>query len=969
MTEQEHSSAVASNHSTASEGAARIPWKLLAPLLLTTALFLLPMLDSGYQTDDGMNSLTPGYDALTHRGPTGMARDMINGMLTGNARFYPLASYAYFIFFWLRNIYVYKAYLIVAVLIATLCLFCFLRRLTRSDGPAVMACFLLPLFYQFRIDGWDPVSALNGMMPFFTAILFLSLFALVKFLDSDPGGRKWLVLSVFLYIVLELYYDIAYPLFVAYLALTYFRSRKRESIIRATWPYAAVGAAFFAFSFVLHRSVKMSEQNAYNPSLAPFTVLKALAVQMIGAVPYTYWIFDPHALFKNAGFAQSTAELGFLVLAAALAGMLARGPMLALQRMLPANAARLRLRESLPPLVIASCLAPALICLSPRYQQIPLGIAYTPSFVTMYCYAGILGIALYWLTQKLGRFHAPAYAPVVLITLWCFGFLFGMRNNILAARASDERMSDARQVLQAACRAGLLQSAPAEALVFVEGRDFYNWNNANFYAQYCHKAVRIVHVDEQQDYRGLLQSSGAKCVDSAGVASCTMSGSPVLFVKTRFMGRGFGFAVASRVSQAVCTREKLLGLLGFDAEVFYQLPTYVVSPPSVGVSVRETKAGPNGNDLLLDESGLTQTRAGRGWKIAELHHDKLFDAFALNGVLLGSDSWFFLYPHGNVSTYAISAPSSSFRIRTSGREILHLAYSGGQFGKGMPVPSLRVNRDTVIEILITPDRTQAEWATILDDRDPNEVAGLAIEQVGGQTNRYQIVMGAKGRWSTAGPFTLQAGCTHHLVLQLAGPRPQFLVDDDPIAGTVDLSGLSGGSGGVLGNSAAGGREFHGLINEIAVYEGARSENRVAAGARSSRSTPSCLGTGTAELSRSSLTTSLYWDNVGGVRDPSKHPVVQILAGRFTAAGWAVDTPNQTSAAAIEVVIDGKPYQAQYGIDRPDVASALNNSAYRKSGFELTLPRIEKGDHTISLRVIAKTGDVYYESPPLQLRAH
>ena len=78
-------------------------------------------------------------------------------------------------------------------------------------------------------------------------------------------------------------------------------------------------------------------------------------------------------------------------------------------------------------------------------------------------------------------------------------------------------------------------------------------------------------------------------------------------------------------------------------------------------------------------------------------------------------------------------------------------------------------------------------------------------------------------------------------------------------------------------------------------------------------------------------------------------------------GWAVDAHSGTVAAGVDVVVDGGPYRAIYGIARKDVAQAIN-PAFKNSGFEFSLAPgvLSKGTHSFNIRIIASDGRAYYE---------
>lgn len=91
--------------------------------------------------------------------------------------------------------------------------------------------------------------------------------------------------------------------------------------------------------------------------------------------------------------------------------------------------------------------------------------------------------------------------------------------------------------------------------------------------------------------------------------------------------------------------------------------------------------------------------------------------------------------------------------------------------------------------------------------------------------------------------------------------------------------------------------------------------------------------------------------------------VIVPSGRsVTMAGWAVDGPSVALASAVDISIDGTPYNADYGIERDDVATYLKIPAYRDCGFRLILPAgvIGKGTHSAAVRIVSRDGKSYWE---------
>lgn len=78
----------------------------------------------------------------------------------------------------------------------------------------------------------------------------------------------------------------------------------------------------------------------------------------------------------------------------------------------------------------------------------------------------------------------------------------------------------------------------------------------------------------------------------------------------------------------------------------------------------------------------------------------------------------------------------------------------------------------------------------------------------------------------------------------------------------------------------------------------------------------------------------------------------------TVRGWAVDESRAMPAGRVLLQIDGgPPTRAVYGLDRPDVARALRNSAFNASGFRGTISTADllPGRHTLCAIAIATNG--------------
>jgi hypothetical protein len=86
-------------------------------------------------------------------------------------------------------------------------------------------------------------------------------------------------------------------------------------------------------------------------------------------------------------------------------------------------------------------------------------------------------------------------------------------------------------------------------------------------------------------------------------------------------------------------------------------------------------------------------------------------------------------------------------------------------------------------------------------------------------------------------------------------------------------------------------------------------------------------------------------------------------GAFKVSGWAVDQVAKTAGSGLDLVFDGTPFEAIYGIDRGDVSEHFQQPGYRPSGFIGAIPGagVSRGVHTLALRLVAADRHCYYQT--------
>jgi hypothetical protein len=110
--------------------------------------------------------------------------------------------------------------------------------------------------------------------------------------------------------------------------------------------------------------------------------------------------------------------------------------------------------------------------------------------------------------------------------------------------------------------------------------------------------------------------------------------------------------------------------------------------------------------------------------------------------------------------------------------------------------------------------------------------------------------------------------------------------------------------------------------------------------------------------------TIAFERIGEVRSPNTAQPIELRTFRdVEVAGWAVTPESERQGADMEVAVDGTPFAAAYGFDRPDVAEYLRVPAAQPSGFRAMIPAqaLPPGRHQLTLRVQSKTRPCFYES--------
>jgi len=783
-------------------------------LLLVNAIALFPLLTTGFAGDDILNSQIRGGMIQSDRSLWDVTSLNMVDWLRNQGRLFPLAFYIYTVFYVLSNPILYKLAVLAVVLAGIAMFFKFVWRLSGSAALAVTATLLLPIMIQFR-GGYDPVLAFCGQYPLMSLLLFGSFNLFLRFLDE--GDRRALWLSTILFLCASLIFEIAYLMFLIHLAIAYLRLGNTWKAARAAAPLIAVACCLGAASAIL-RAHAVALSPTYTVDLVVPAAMKSYLVQIVGAIPYSYFAFDPHAVFSRAESRWPASVAQAIPLITGLVVF----TLIELNRQIskfppawyPAVNGRL---AAIGALLLA--IPPCLISLSPKFRAQSWGDAYLPVYISYFGTSLLLAIFLQYLYR---RFTEWGFTKQRLFRTAGFAFLlcfvFAVRNNWLVAAAVNESIWNARVLTEEAIRHDLLSGVAADSVLIVSGDE--PWNNVWEYSGMLGKRLAVYRLNEPGNFVPVFLQAGASCgAPMAGCQVCEFAfDAPVYTLQIRHLTAGTGAVLLSRVRRAFLTGSSIGGLAAHEVTAFFRFPA-AAEPLKAAISGRGISE--DAGDFRVSEDSLRVIREGRGWKVASLSRNTMFDVLSVRGEITVEPK---------LSSFAMPKTPDQFELRPAGSEILHVGFQSN-VGSGIELHPIAFDTHMSIEVLVAPRSAQVAWADIVSNHglDPH---GFAIEQLDRQTNRYRVVFGSGKGWMDVGAFDLISGRRNYISIQVEGREARLYVNGAKVARTTLPEPIAPSSRPLrIGNWINGDRPFAGSIEELMIARGAKPEEAVLADAK------------------------------------------------------------------------------------------------------------------------------------------
>jgi hypothetical protein len=496
--------------------AANNPYLCYAAIALYVATSLLPLLSSGYYSDDLVNSTTKARLEL-HGIPLFQYMVRLTSFwATYNGRFFPVAILTTVPISYLSyHLHLYKALLLSLTLFNVLLFGILTTLITRSRHASCLALLFLPILFQFRLYH-EPLLSLSGMMQILAAFVFLAMIYLYRYLEHR--NPVYLIASLLSYNLALYLYELSTLLIALFLVIL-----ARHGHLRAG-PKLRI-ATFYALSMIVTLIAQLAARLLRDPTWVGYSGLQFNAdaarvsstflLQLSASLPLSYYVGNPSHLFHHslASVVGNITWCDIVVLTF----------FIVCYSILHRTLASTRGLSTVCLLGSVLMLLPAVpVSISLKYQDslraLGPGMGYIPVYLQYYGTAFLMVGGLAFLLRQLPRSNTRMLANTAVIGVLATALLINMQSNRLVVDKANIDLHYRRAAVARALAEHILVDVPEHAKLFIDdeytldpypfvtsdlkgwGVNGYPWKSEELVYLYAGKRVQIIN-----DVDGLLK--------------------------------------------------------------------------------------------------------------------------------------------------------------------------------------------------------------------------------------------------------------------------------------------------------------------------------------------------------------------------------------------------------------------------------------------------------------------------------
>ena len=270
-------------------------------------IYFLIILFSGYFSDDAYSSQIKGILAYEDKNLFNYTTKTIFGWVIGSGRLLILNQFQYLIFYLIENIYLYKLFIIVLLIINFQLFYKLNNKIINSQTYSLYIAIFSVLSIQLR-EFHDPVLGFHGFMIVLSILFLTQILLLIKYIENQ--NKSLLYISLTIFTICHLMYELAFTfLFLNFFLLQIRNSDFKKNINILKKYFFIFITIIFIFLLLQFRVNYFSSNQApdykiFTNILNILSFVEVLFIQITSAIPTIYFfsiineiIFDKFLIF------------------------------------------------------------------------------------------------------------------------------------------------------------------------------------------------------------------------------------------------------------------------------------------------------------------------------------------------------------------------------------------------------------------------------------------------------------------------------------------------------------------------------------------------------------------------------------------------------------------------------------------------------------------------------------------------
>lgn len=605
---------------------------LLFVVLAITVFYLSPTLKCGFFSDDCLNSMVPGLLINGNTDVFSFTFQIISEWIHGG-RIYPLAFYVYFLFSLVHNFFVYHLLILNAILIDILLFGYYVKIMTKSAYVSLLSMLIMSVLFQFRIYH-DPILSYHMLLQIVFFYLLASLITFTYYLKQSK--KTYLIISCFLYILGMLTYEITYLFFPLFFITAYFYEDNNNFLkaVKKSLPYIVIALIFIFISISWRLLINVpvsggSNSGPYTINTDPVAYVSTLISQSVAALPMSYYLFDPLAIFEHDTVKLLSHINTFLLFTGFLSSICFILTFSGVQKDLLKRDSISRKIEFLGTFGFSLFLLPGLLLsLSPKYQQeITMGVGYLPVFVSYFGVSLMIVALLILMSQTVSRFDNRLFTFVIIVFAFFFSLMVTINyiNNSVVVEKQDNSFLYPRALMESGLHNGIFKQVSSGS--FLLAQNSYLWDRPEFYTMYGGVKLRGIGLSGYDLYLSTIPVSKTSLEN--GVYKLDISSNDnVYYLNYASNSLNNGYAVTGQVIRFNATNTTLIDVTSQEAYVYIEDPGYEnhnVEDPHFQINGQwanmDTMSGLYPFQIKKGDSQLKLVSSGSGWVLYSLSQE------------------------------------------------------------------------------------------------------------------------------------------------------------------------------------------------------------------------------------------------------------------------------------------------------------------------------------------------------------